>query len=199
MRELSNGPAPALAALCLVAITMTGCSTSSVEALQGRWQGEITCATTPFDISLGFDINGQKIGGDAFVFQGTRRDFVITGRQLLCVRYAQCGDDSCQDTAECQAKHDQIPRSPSFGPQECPVVLPNVISKNTSCQNGQCTACTEQQAYERLLLTLKDADEARADPKVNVARMGDTRLEGEISDVCGGGMVGKVLLVKEQR
>jgi hypothetical protein len=188
-----------LAIVGLLVGTLFGCSESSIAALQGRWVGEIACSNGPLDISVGFDIDGSKIGGTAFIFQGTRRDFTVKGRQLLCIRYAQCGDDSCSDDNECVLKHDKVPRSPSFGPDECPVALPTVISNNTRCSNGQCTQCTEQQAYERLLLTFSDDDEQRANPSVNVARMGDTRLTGMISDVCGGGRSGELLLTKEQR
>ena len=96
--------------LAMVATLLSaGCTESSVASLQGRWDGEIRCSGGFRKLSISFEIQGESIGGEAFItHQGVRGEWSIAGDQVNCWRYVHCSDDSCDgpgDDKTCSALH----------------------------------------------------------------------------------------------
>jgi len=60
------------------------------------------------------------------------------------------------------------------------------VSGQSTCSSfGQCTPCVEHQGYARLVVNLVDGNDQIIDPQLNVARAGETRLDGTITGFCG--------------
>lgn len=175
------------ASLVLCFSLLAGCTESSIESLHGRWDGRIVCRGGQVStISIGFDIDGDSIRGTAITrTAGVNKEWEIKGRQIRCKRWISCLDDSCNDDSDCQSKHEGVPAAPSFGEAQCPAEAPEGESAQSSCSSfGQCTPCTEEQAYARLVVTLMDGNDQITDPELNVARAGSTRLDGTITAFC---------------
>lgn len=178
-----------------------GCAESSLESLQGRWDGEIRCAKDTSTISISFEIS-DSIGGNAYIRTlGVTKEWRLRGRQISCLRYARCPDDSCTTQSECKSRHVSTPLDAiSYGEKECPAEAEPGLGQSSFCNpQGICQPCLQAQSYARLLLPLTDDNEQIPDPTLDVARAGETRLEGTIRGFCPDELLSdpKVVLTKE--
>lgn len=164
-----------------------GCSESSVESLKGRWDGRILCrGGQQSTISIGFDVEGSSIRGTAITrTMGVNKEWQVKGGQISCKRWIPCLDDSCGDDSDCEARHEGVPEQPPFGGEDCPAEAPEGVPSKSTCSGfGQCTPCIEEQSYSRVVVALMDGNDQIIDPVLNVARSGESRLDGTLSDFC---------------
>ena len=183
------GRAVALGFVLPALFCVSGCQEDALESLAGRWEGVIVCAGgEQSGLSVGFSVEGASIGGAAFTtVRGSRQEWGVSGRQIACIRYVGCADDTCSSDAECAERHVTAadPSTLDFGDAECPQLAPQNMSAASRCGSfGQCSPCTSRQDYPRLVVLLANEQPQLQSPLLSLARDGVARLSGTALSYC---------------
>ena len=159
-------------------VTWAGCDDGAVAGLKGRWVGTIGCAVDTAEVTIGLQLSGEQLVGDAITrVNEINSDWRIEGAQRTLQRTTRCRDDTCETDADCASRG------------------------GGSCNRfGICDTCEEREDWREVTLTMIDEDVQSTDPVMTLERFGDDRLAGSVAGFCPDENLGtpSVELGKEQ-
>jgi hypothetical protein len=165
---------------CGALVLSLGCSTGG-GWLEGRWTGKIVCLGETSDLTMGFNTAGSLSGASQIRTKGSNADYTVHGGNCRAdqgetpaegggcnkQRLLECTDDICSLPSDCSARLDQAGKP-----------------GNSSCVNGICVPCYENQPWVQLRLELRSTNVQLPAPIFERWRYGDRRLEGTVKTFC---------------
>jgi hypothetical protein len=165
---------------CGALVLSSGCGTGG-GWLEGRWTGKIVCLGETSDLTMGFFTAGSLSGSSQIRTKGSNADYSVFGDSCKAAqgetaadgggcqkqRLLECADSSCNVPSDCSARLDTAGKS-----------------GKSSCTNGICDPCFENQLWVQVRLQLRSADVQMPAPVFELWRYGDRRLEGTVKTFC---------------
>ena len=178
----------------LLSAQATGCVDSDLEGLEGRWQGTIYCYEGESDLTLGLQIEGDKLVGTAQIrAKENNTSWTVSGKATK-----SCEQDTCRTDKDCPSSSGE-PRTcggavSSAEANYNPVCIEQMKQRNKTCTVTTCDPCQDclyclrcsdcQQGWLPLQITLSDQAVIMPDPQLKLWRYSEITLRGTIEQYC---------------